>query len=80
MSRIRVTLPYLGQGDIAAGAVASGQIHAQQISLAGMVTDLLEQDQEVEAIIDAARSQSDEVLGGRLLLEYGNSNESDAEG
>ena len=30
MSRIRVTLPYLGQGDIAAGAVASGEIQAQQ--------------------------------------------------
>ena len=45
MSRINVTLPYLGQGDIAAGTVTSGQIQAQQISLAGIVTDLLEQDQ-----------------------------------
>ncbi len=64
MSRINVMLPYLGQEEIAAGAVASGQIQAQQISLAGIVTDLLEQDQALEAIIDAARTQSDEVLGG----------------
>ncbi len=74
MSRIRVTLPYLGQGDIAAGAVASGKIHAQRISLAGIVTDLLEQDQALEAIIDAARTQSDEVLGEWVALGYGGSN------
>jgi exopolysaccharide biosynthesis WecB/TagA/CpsF family protein len=63
MSRINVTPPNLGQGYIAAGTVASGQIQAQRISLAGIVTDLLERDQAVEVIIDAARSQSDEVLG-----------------
>jgi hypothetical protein len=62
MSPMRVTLPHLGQGDIAAGAVASGQIHAQQISLAGIVTDSLEQHQGLEVIVGAARSQSDEVL------------------
>jgi exopolysaccharide biosynthesis WecB/TagA/CpsF family protein len=62
MSRITVT-PNLGGGHIAAGTVASGQIQARQISLAGIVTDLLEQDQAVEVIIDAARSQLDEVLG-----------------
>jgi hypothetical protein len=60
---MRVTPPYLGQGDITAGAMASGQIHAQQISLTCIVTDLLDQDQGLEVIIDAARSQSDEVLG-----------------
>jgi exopolysaccharide biosynthesis WecB/TagA/CpsF family protein len=63
MSRINVMLPYLGQGDLAAGAVASGQIHAQQISLAGIVTDLLEQDQALEVIMNAASSDADEVLG-----------------
>ena len=79
MSRISVTMPYLGQEDIVAGAVASGAINAQQVSLAGIVTDLLEQDQVLEATIDAARSQSNEVLGCRLVLGYGDSNESGAD-
>jgi hypothetical protein len=79
MSRIRVTMPYLGQEDIVAGALASALIHTQQISLAGIVTDLLAQDQVLEATIDAARSQSNEVLGGRPVLGYGDSNESSAD-
>src|SRR5687768_15422134 len=57
---------------------------APQINLAGIITDLLEFDQALEMIVNAARGSSDEVLGvvsinldhvhhfaGKLHLEKG---------
>jgi exopolysaccharide biosynthesis WecB/TagA/CpsF family protein len=41
----------------------SSQTRAPQINLAGIVTDLLEQDQALEMIFKAARGGTDEVLG-----------------
>jgi len=42
---------------------APGDNPPPQINLAGIVTDLLEQDQAIKVIIDAACGRSDEVLG-----------------